>query len=436
MKLKLQQATSKINISFDLWQSSNDMEFCGVVAHWIDEHQQLKTALLSLPRIIGERTGEAIARIILNVLSFYEIESKVGCFQLDNASNNDTYIDTVALKIKHVKKLEHRLRCLGHVINLVVKATIFGEGLSKLQKDLAGASDNEDFDIWRKQGGIGKLHSLVKYINRTEARVNAFKVAQEACNALAEDSTYYKLVKDGGVRWNSIYYMICRGNKLEASIRFYCAKWKLAKTGDYNLTQDFLTEEDWQELRQFEELLEPFEWATKEMEGNANKPGYEGSHGAIWEVIPGFDFCFKKLQDAAIACELNKEATDYYSRGIYCGFLKLKEYYSLTDQSRTYRAAIALHPCLKHAYFEQHWEGRKGRIQCAKDTTKGLFTDYLNEQVEDSEQRSEPVPALETNYSADSSNNSKKRKQDRDKDFLAFFSAAGNVIPRVIPTPA
>jgi hypothetical protein len=33
--------------------------------------------------------------------------------------------------------------CLGHIINLVVKALLFGKGVSKVERELAGASSEE-----------------------------------------------------------------------------------------------------------------------------------------------------------------------------------------------------------------------------------------------------------------------------------------------------
>jgi len=56
--------------------------------------------------------------------------------------------------------------CVGHIINLIVKSILFGEGLSKFVKELAGASDIENFRLWRRQEVIGRLHNIVKYISR------------------------------------------------------------------------------------------------------------------------------------------------------------------------------------------------------------------------------------------------------------------------------
>ena len=50
-----------------------------------------------------------------------------------------------------------------------------------------------------------------------------------------------------------------------------------------DLTKDFLNADDWTELQRFYNFLSPFYILTKTMEGNANKNGNEGGHGAAWD---------------------------------------------------------------------------------------------------------------------------------------------------------
>jgi hypothetical protein len=68
--------------------------------------------------------------------------------------------------------------------------------------------------------------------------------------------------------------MIVRALRLKHAIRRYCRQWE--QEGEYDLSKDFLSREDWAELQHFQELLEPCARAIKRVEGNA----YTGSHGA------------------------------------------------------------------------------------------------------------------------------------------------------------
>ena len=56
---------------------------------------------------------------------------------------------------------------------------------------------------------------------------------------------------------------------------------------------------DWAELECFYDFLKPFYILTKTIEGNANKLGAEGGHGAVWETLKTMDYLFIKFKQAA-----------------------------------------------------------------------------------------------------------------------------------------
>jgi hypothetical protein len=63
------------------------------------------------------------------VLQDYSITpDQLGCFILDNATNNDTCITALAKTYNWSISEVHtrRLRCFGHIINLVAQAFLFG----------------------------------------------------------------------------------------------------------------------------------------------------------------------------------------------------------------------------------------------------------------------------------------------------------------------
>ena len=69
------------------------------------------------------------------------------------------------------------------------------------------------------------------------------------------------------------------------AINKYLLAWRKPANDSYDLSQDALTDEDWQQVEQLVKILKPFVLATKRMEGDANSPGVEGSYGALWESI-------------------------------------------------------------------------------------------------------------------------------------------------------
>lgn len=113
-------------------------------------------------------SGLNLARCLIDAILPYSISDKLGIIITDNASNNNTMMrELAALLPGRISEQDHGY-CLGHIINLIVQAILFGKGLSRFQKDLAGAGDNEVFKLWRACGVIGKVHNIVKYIMRSD----------------------------------------------------------------------------------------------------------------------------------------------------------------------------------------------------------------------------------------------------------------------------
>jgi len=378
IKSSLRTAKSRIAISFDSWSSGNDKHLLGIVGHWLDKSNTMVRALLAMPELFGNEGGAHIAPALQQCINYYEIGDKLGAFQMDNADNNDTAIKRLA-ELYPIDVNEQRLRCFGHIVNLVVKALLFGEGLSTFQKQLAMADDAGSYKLWRKQGAIGKLHNLVVYICRSGKRLVAFnKVQQEVADEVLVFCL--KLQRDTGVRWNSVYKMIKRALQLERAITMYCARWQQGKDEKHNLKDDELDTFDWEELRHFKQLLKPFYKVTKRVEGHAK----QGSHGAVWEVLPGFEYLFNALQRAQQ--EVNNDPskfTNYYASSLDIGFTKLQQYYDLTDRSTLYRAAVALHPAKRFCWFETCWTKQvsgKREVANAKTAVRRLWRLFLEEQ--------------------------------------------------------
>jgi hypothetical protein len=379
VKKCLASSRSKINLSFDAWSSPNRLSLLGVVGYWIDKDAKLKTCLLALRPLEGHH-GRDITSVLLPVIKSLEIEHKVGAFQMDNTTNNDTALEALAVDIPGLNVKQQRLRCFGHIINLVVKALLYGSGNGKsLQQQLGEVSNEDAFKVWREQGAIGKLHNIVYYVTRSDKRRRIFEAVQQK---LDHGAPVLQLVRDIGVRWNSTFDMIERALRLEHALRRYLMQWLPERGEQYDLANDFLNGDDWEELRSFEELLRPFNLATKRAEGNAT----EGSHGALWEVIPTMNYLFIMLKSRAddVTARPSRYSA-HYSNYLDYGYLKLQDYFTKIDNSRLYSAAVALNPCRRFAYFENSWsayEGGRAIIDNAKRWTRELFEEYLEKLPE------------------------------------------------------
>ena len=94
---------------------------------------------------------------------------------LDNIKLNDIAVDYILRKlcpsVTPRQRRRRRLRCLGHIVNLCCKAFLFGKDADKFVEELECHNQRGDFDAidlhWRKQGCLGRLQNLVRYIRCT-----------------------------------------------------------------------------------------------------------------------------------------------------------------------------------------------------------------------------------------------------------------------------
>jgi hypothetical protein len=59
-------------------------------------HGNLEEVLICLKEVEGSHTGENLSQYILQEIDDFDITSRLGYFQMDNAPNNDTMIREVS----------------------------------------------------------------------------------------------------------------------------------------------------------------------------------------------------------------------------------------------------------------------------------------------------------------------------------------------------
>lgn len=211
----LQASPGQIHISFDGWTSRNHHAMYGIVAHFLDEDYQPQKVVLSMPKLATRHTGQNIAAQITEILKEFNLAEKIGYFNIDNASNNDTAMVALAMTFGF-NATKRRLRCFGHIINLVVRAMLFGTDDQVL-------NDDEDDDIdelrakheeWVKKGPIRKLHNLVRWIHRSEHLTKALCRLQTDLDEEANASKPLDVILNNDTRWLSQYHMMQRALRL------------------------------------------------------------------------------------------------------------------------------------------------------------------------------------------------------------------------------
>jgi hypothetical protein len=180
--------------------------------------------------------------------------------------------------------------------------------------------------------------------------------------------TDLNLILENSTRWNSTYLSLERGLKLKNAIIFYLLN------HEHSLLSDRLSEDEWEQLSQITDALEPFWAASLRLQGH----GTHGSHGVIWEALVTMDYLLSKVENqketleeqqrAAAAAVAEAEAENAsvappheprVSPLLVCyqnAWEKLQKYNNLTDESHEiYAAGALLNPCLRRAYFDARW---------------------------------------------------------------------------------
>lgn len=223
----------------------------------------------------------------------------------------------------------HRLRCNGHIINLSAQAFLFqteNEALSS-ENDSNSYETPTSLEIeqWRRRGPLGKLHNLVVYIQRSTQRMAQFRELSGGRN----------LSRDNSTRWNSWYTMIKAAIQLKTALGLFCIQF-------HEDQLDMLSANEWNDLEKLQSFLLFFYDATLSTESR---------RATIDKVLPTMDFLLEQFEEGKIKYQ------DDAFMGPCCnsGWSKLEKYYSMTDRSPVYIAALVLCPQYKWEYIDISW---------------------------------------------------------------------------------
>jgi hypothetical protein len=91
----------------------------------------------------------------------------------------------------------HRMRCMGHILNLSVHSFLFVTDSENLEDDELGTTEiREQLQLlgeWRQKGPLGKLHNFIVYL----------QVSPQCMQRFLALSKGRRLARDNKTRWNS-----------------------------------------------------------------------------------------------------------------------------------------------------------------------------------------------------------------------------------------
>ncbi|KAI1507153.1 hypothetical protein Ptr86124_013903 [Pyrenophora tritici-repentis] len=366
----LREARSLIHVSFDNWTSTGGQyAFTGLCVHYLNSEGKLVDHLLGLPELHGAHTGNNIAAAATTILRLFGVDNaRVGYFVLDNASNNDTAVESLAEEFGFIAS-ERRLRCCCHILNLSAQLVIWGKDRSAYENEAAHLEEEEKYmDEWRKYGPVGVLFDVIASICTPQTRQLLERLQCEEAESLGVTPHIRQLVKPVKTRWNSYFNTFVRAAELHGPIDGYI-ECKLEEHSAATATsrrrknreqlpaaqprlyirEGGLSGKDWATITEYIRLLEPFAEATRLLEGR----GRHGRHGAIWEVLVTFEWLLDQLEALKDRLkDVNYEdldaPEDHLITNVNLAHCKLAEYYAKFDNAPVYYTATILHPHYKH----------------------------------------------------------------------------------------
>lgn len=279
-----------------------------VSAHFLSKEGQQEQRLLALRRQLGHHAGENLAYTLREVVKEWQVADIVGTLVSDNATSNDTCTDHffrgLEPSFSTVDSVERRMRCYGHILNLVGRAFLYGEAGESFEQESQRLLDadliEDDLRHWRRRGPIGKLRNVVKFIRSSPQRSERFQaIAKEADDEDVwlihqESREELQVILSNETRWNSTYLMIERALKKQGHIQAFLVESQIEEETSKRVpTEDILQPEDWRLLVELKEILEPLYSQTMRCQGW----GQNGSHGHVWEIMTGIEYLLDQLEE-------------------------------------------------------------------------------------------------------------------------------------------
>ena len=97
--------------------------------------ERSRPGVISLREFKGSHNGELQAKVLLEVVEEYDLVGKAGYFTMHNHEANNTMLDEIAKSIEGFDPVARRLRCSGHIMNLIVQAFLSRSKAKKIQED-------------------------------------------------------------------------------------------------------------------------------------------------------------------------------------------------------------------------------------------------------------------------------------------------------------
>ncbi|KAJ0752291.1 putative HAT dimerization domain, ribonuclease H-like superfamily, hAT-like transposase, RNase-H [Helianthus annuus] len=228
----------RVCLTIDIWTSEEGLDYMCLTAQFIDDDWNLHNKMINF-KLVDSDDGEEIGSTIIECLKEWGIEN-VLTITIGNASSSDDAISFLKSKLPNLfsdGKYLH-IKCMTHIINLVVKAGF--------------KSQNNT---------IERIRSAVRYISVSPDGLDTFKSC--VVGKKVESETFFCL--DWPDRWNTTSDMLKRASEFEKAFELFETKDPDFKRYLHHLKDDVPSRTDWIYARKFASLLDFFKRKTMQM---------------------------------------------------------------------------------------------------------------------------------------------------------------------------
>jgi hypothetical protein len=251
---------------------------------------------------------------------------------------------------------ERRLRCAGHMFNIAIQAFFHVKNEEALDIAIA-ESERSNTSIndallrgpgkeggggWLKVSPLQKVFNIATALRRNDRLYQQFKGV--AGKVLREPND---------TRWNSYINTLEDALELKAQYTNFCA------TAERN--DDLLTPAEWTLLEQTIAFLQPFKYATKQLEGD---------NLTLDRVQLTMDFIRDHFEKQRALYRGNTE----FNASITTAHIAFEKYYELIEESGAYTAAILLNPNMRLSYLQAAW--KKDRVKPGVERARSIWRQY------------------------------------------------------------
>ncbi|KAF5336641.1 hypothetical protein D9758_015942 [Tetrapyrgos nigripes] len=353
IKAKITGVSGKVSTTFDLWTSDPCDLYMSITAHYIwapEDHPNdwtLECEQLEFAPFFGHHSGANQAAVLTKAFEKFGIDrNKLGWQTADNASNNDTTLQSIATIINQADEgsildsddtefwnaSEHCIRCMEHCVHLAAGA--FTKGITPTsssnitvpdpeQPEDNGNKDLDEIDEFAPGDVVGKVLALIRQICVSpQAHAYFRKCCISTNNRPLELRLWIR------TRWASLHDALDRVIVLEKAIILFTQtaddnesvpKLKNKSYLDYRMSRV-----DWDHLKIVHKVLSLPAQATQSFSSSR--------HPTLSKTIPTLEYM-----------------------PLLKGIENIDKWYNKVDDSPAYFITLVLNPTIKLAYVSGKW---------------------------------------------------------------------------------